>query len=174
MTILGPETVLGVFVLFCRIGATMMLMPGLSSSQIPAQVRLFLAVATSLALAPLLLDTVRRVVADARPAGLLWLIGGELLIGLMIGLLARAFFIALQALASTLAMAIGFSGIPGSQIDEGEPMPAIVSIIMDLAERVIRPVKPGFSRWPRPFPSSQPASSLRRKYLWCDIPIPTF
>jgi flagellar biosynthesis protein FliR len=129
MTFLGPETVLGVFVLFCRIGATMMLMPGISSSQIPAQVRLFLAVAISLALAPLLLDTVRRVVTDARPVGLLWLIAGELLIGLMIGLLARAFFIALQALASTLAAAIGFAGIPGSQIDETEPVPALVSLI---------------------------------------------
>lgn len=129
MTALGPETVLGVFVLFCRIGATMMLMPGTSSSQIPAQVRLFLAVAVSLSLAPLLLDTVRPLVADARPTGLLWLIGGELLIGLFIGLLARAFFIALQALATVLANAIGFSGIPGSQIEETEPVPAIVSLI---------------------------------------------
>lgn len=129
MTFLGPESVLGVFVLFCRIGATMMLMPGISSAQIPAQVRLFLAVAVSLALAPLLLGAVRPVIADARPAGLLWLIAGELLIGLMIGLLARAFFIALQALASALAAAIGFSGIPGSQIDATEPVPALVSLI---------------------------------------------
>lgn len=129
MTFLGPETVLGVFVLFCRIGATMMLMPGLSSSQIPTQVRLFLAVALSLSLAPLLLDTVRPVIADARPAGLVWLIVGELLIGFMIGLLARAFLIALQALTSALAAAIGFGGIPGSQIEEEEPVPALVSLI---------------------------------------------
>jgi flagellar biosynthetic protein FliR len=125
----GPETVLGVFVLFCRIGATMMLMPGVSSTQIPAQVRLFLAVAVSLALAPLLLDSVRRVVAGAQPAGLLWLIAGELLVGLLIGLLARIFFVALQALASALAAAIGYSGIPGSQIDDMEPVPPLVSLI---------------------------------------------
>ena len=126
---IGPESVLGVFLLFCRIGATMLLMPGISSAQIPAQVRLFLAIAISLALAPLLLETVRRAVASVQPIGLLWLIVGELLIGLMIGLLARIFFIALQALASALATAIGYAGIPGSQIEETEPVPALVSLI---------------------------------------------
>jgi flagellar biosynthetic protein FliR len=126
---IGPESVLGVFLLFCRIGATMLLMPGVSSAQIPAQVRLFLAFAVSLALAPLLLETMRRTVSGVQPAGLLWLIGGELLVGLLIGLLARVFFLALQALASALAAAIGFSGIPGSQIDEAEPVPPLVSLI---------------------------------------------
>ena len=99
MTAFGPESVLGVFVLFCRIGAAMLLMPGLSSSQIPAQVRLFLAIALSLALAPLLLPSVRPAVAGAEPLALLWIIAGELLVGLLIGLLARVFFVALQALA---------------------------------------------------------------------------
>ncbi len=126
---IGPDSVLGVFILFCRIGATMLLMPGMSSSQIPTQVRLFLAFAVSLALAPLLLETVRRVVAGAQPTGLLWLIAGELLVGLLIGLLARIFLIALQALASAVAASIGYGGIPGSQIDEAEPVPALVSLI---------------------------------------------
>ena len=126
---IGPEAVLGVFVLFCRIGATMLLMPGISSAQIPAQVRLFLATALSLALAPLLFETVRRVVSGIQPTGLLWLIASELLVGILIGLLARVFFLALQALASTLAAAIGYGGIPGSQIDESEPVPPLVSLI---------------------------------------------
>jgi flagellar biosynthetic protein FliR len=129
MTAIGPESVLGVFVLFCRIGGAMLVMPGISSAQIPMQVRLFLAIAVSLALAPLLLDSVRRVVAGAQPAGLFWVIAGELLVGLLIGLLARAFFIALQALASVVAAAIGYSGIPGSQIDETEPVSPLVSLI---------------------------------------------
>jgi flagellar biosynthesis protein FliR len=129
MTAFGPESVLGVFVLFCRVGATMLLMPGLSSAQIPGQVRLFLAIALSLALAPLLLPAVRRVVAGTEPFSLLWIIGGELLIGALIGLLARVFLIALQALAAVLATAIGYSGIPGSMIDETEPQPALVSLV---------------------------------------------
>ncbi len=129
MTPFGPESVLSVFVMFCRVGATLMLMPGLSSAQIPAQVRLFLAVALTLALAPLLLPLVRRAVAEAEPLGLLWIIAGELVVGVLIGLLARTFLVALQALAAVLATAIGYSGIPGSTIDETEPMPALVSLI---------------------------------------------
>lgn len=173
MTVLGPETVLGVFVLFCRIGATMMLMPGTSSSQIPAQVRLFLAVAVSLALAPLLVDTVRPAIADERPAGLLWLIGGELLIGLFIGLLARAFFIALQALATVLANAIGFSGIPGSQIEETEPVPAIVSLITVSAVVLMsRPTCTGrcCEAWPLPMPSCRLHPSSKPGSAWSRSP----
>ncbi len=129
MTAFGAESVLGVFVVFCRVGATMLLMPGLSSAQIPGQVRLFLAVALSLALAPLLLAAVRRVIAGAEPLALLWIIAGELLVGLLIGLLARVFLMALQALAAVLATAIGYGGIPGSMIDETEPQPALVSLV---------------------------------------------
>lgn len=126
---IGPDSVLGVFLLFCRIGSTMMLMPGMSSTQIPAQVRLFLALAVSLALAPLLLPAVRRATAGAEPLALTWLIVGELLTGVLIGLLARIFFIALQALATVAATAIGYSGIPGPAIDETEPVPALVSLV---------------------------------------------
>lgn len=167
MTAFGPESVLGVFVLFCRIGATMMLMPGISSAQIPAQVRLFLAVAISLALAPLLLDSVRGLVAGAEPAGLLWLIAGELLVGIMIGLLARIFFIALQALASAVAAAIGYSGIPGTQIEESEPVPALVSLITvsavvlmfqtDLHWEVLRGIAASYSVLP-------PASAFESRF----------
>jgi flagellar biosynthesis protein FliR len=54
MTAAGPDTVLTVFVLFCRIGAVLMLMPGFSSSRIPVRVRLFMSFSLTLALTPLL------------------------------------------------------------------------------------------------------------------------
>ena len=41
---LGPATVLAAFLIFCRIGACLMLMPGFSSARVPLQVRLFVAV----------------------------------------------------------------------------------------------------------------------------------
>ena len=53
---LGPNVILATFVLFCRIGACLMLAPGVSNAQIPMQIRLFVAVAITLSLAPLLLD----------------------------------------------------------------------------------------------------------------------
>ena len=45
-----------------------MLMPGFSSARVPVQVRLFIAVAVTLALAPLLLPVLRAAAAaDRRP-----------------------------------------------------------------------------------------------------------
>ena len=55
----APDTVLLVFLLFCRIGGCLMLMPGFSSARVPVQVRLFIAVAVTLALTPLLLPALR-------------------------------------------------------------------------------------------------------------------
>ena len=63
MTNIGPLTVLATFVLFCRIGTCLMLMPGFSSSRVPARIRLFLAIAITLVLAPLLLAGVQEAAA---------------------------------------------------------------------------------------------------------------
>jgi len=68
------SAVFGTLVLFCRIGGCLMIAPGLSSSQIPAQIRLLVAVAVTLALAPLLLGDVRLRFGDEDPLSLLKLI----------------------------------------------------------------------------------------------------
>lgn len=49
--------------------------------------------------------------------------------GGLIGLLARMFFLALQTLAAFAAFSVGFSGIPGQASDEGEPLPAFVTLV---------------------------------------------
>lgn len=126
----GPEAVLATFVLFCRIGATMMLMPGISSARIPARVRLFFALSVSLALAPLLVPAVLPSVTGADPLSLAVLIVRELMFGALVGLLARVFFLALQSLISVASSAIGFSGMPSVTIDDMEPQPPMVSLIM--------------------------------------------
>lgn len=126
---IGPEAVMGAFLIFCRVGALLMLMPGFSSSNVPAKIRLFLAIAISLALTPLLLAPLLRTVAGATPPGMIWLIGGELLVGGLIGLLARIFVLALQALAAVIASSIGYSGIPGAPIEGTEPVQPLVSLI---------------------------------------------
>ena len=59
MTTIGPLSVLATFVLFCRIGTCLMLMPGFSSARVAGRIRLFLAIAITLVLAPLLLAGVR-------------------------------------------------------------------------------------------------------------------
>ena len=88
-------SVLAAFVVFSRVGACLLLMPGFSSPRIPVQVRLFIAVAVALALTPLQIEAIRPIVADGQPMHLLRLMGSELFIGAAIGLFGRVFFTAL-------------------------------------------------------------------------------
>src|SRR5262245_52668475 len=101
--ILPPETILAVFLLFCRIGGCLMLMPGFASSRVPVQVRLFVAVSVTLALTPLLLPTVNAAVPRLEPPLMLRLIVSETLVGGLIGLIGRLFYMALQFMASAAA-----------------------------------------------------------------------
>ena len=127
----GPasQAILAAFVVFSRIGACLMLMPGFSSPRIPMQIRLFVAIALSLALTPLVYDTLVPLIGGGAPVTLLWLIVSELLIGAMIGLLGRFFFVALETLASAIAMSIGLTSNLGAPVNEDEPLPAIASLL---------------------------------------------
>jgi flagellar biosynthetic protein FliR len=131
-----PEILLGIFLIFCRIGGCLMIAPGFSSSRIPMQVRLFIGLATSLALAPVLLEKVRAGITSQVPAAILVYIGSELLTGILIGLLGRVYFLALQTMLSAVAMALSFA-MPGTPIDEAEPLPPISSFIMMAATAVL-------------------------------------
>ncbi|MBV8473442.1 MAG: flagellar biosynthetic protein FliR, partial [Hyphomicrobiales bacterium] len=118
--ILNANTVLATFVLFCRIGACLMLMPGVSSSQIPMQVRLFVAVATTLSLAPILIDQAALKAVNADPIPLLRLIVVEALVGGLIGLLGRMFYLALEAMATGASTMLGMANPFGVQLEPGE------------------------------------------------------
>jgi hypothetical protein len=91
---LAPNAAIGAFVLFCRIGGCLMLAPGFSSTQIPAQVRLVVALAVTLTLTPLLLERVPGAAFGDDPIFTLRVIAVESLVGGMIGVLARMFYFA--------------------------------------------------------------------------------
>lgn len=129
MNPIGNEAVLLAFLLFCRIGSCLMLMPGFSSPRIPIQVRVFLAFAVTLALAPLLLPIVRQAVPDPSLDRQLGLIVSEITIGALIGLLGRLFFLALQFMATASAMFIGFGTMPGPAVEDAEPAPTFTTLI---------------------------------------------
>jgi len=57
------------------------------------------------------------------------LIASETIIGSIIGLMGRMFFLALQFAGSAITMLIGMSDTPGAQIDETEPSAALTSLI---------------------------------------------
>src|SRR5690349_9631090 len=126
---LTPRAALGALVLFCRIGGCLMLAPGFSNTQIPTQVRLFVALAVTLTLTPLLLDRLPGAALGDDPILTLRMIVVESLVGGMIGILARLFYFALEALAVGAASMLGFSSPSGFEIEGDEPMAPLATLI---------------------------------------------
>lgn len=79
---------------FARIGAAMMLLPGFGEVTVPARLRLALALALTLVLAPVVAPSLPAMPAALEP--LLTLMISEILIGLAIGALARLLTTGLQ------------------------------------------------------------------------------
>jgi len=134
---LTPNLIMGTFVLFCRIGGCLMLAPGVSNSQIPMQIRLFVAVAITLSLAPLLLGRPQLQSLGDDPISMLRMIVTEGLIGAMIGALGRLFFSALESLAVAAASMLGLVNPFGVQIDDSQNLPPLASITAITATALI-------------------------------------
>jgi flagellar biosynthetic protein FliR len=116
-----------VFLLFCRIGGCLMIAPGVSNTQIPMQVRLYVAIGTTLALAPMLLTHVMPVEPD--PIGMARLVAGEILAGCLIGTLARLFFSALETLAYAAATFLGLSNPFGIELQQAQALPPLATYL---------------------------------------------
>lgn len=128
MTATLPDLVIAAFIAFCRVGACFLVMPGMSSVRVPMQVRLFVAVAATLALLMHMWGTILPFV-QSRPDALLLLIISETIIGGLIGLVARIYVLSLQFIAGAIAMMIGFGGMLGSAIEESEPQAPLASLL---------------------------------------------
>ncbi|MGR6432003.1 flagellar biosynthetic protein FliR [Rhizobium sp. PAMB 3182] len=123
-------TVLALFLVFCRIGGCMMALPGFSSIRLSATIRLFVALAVSLALLPLMWEEVYPRVSDATPT-YIGLIFSETLIGTTYGLIARFFADGLQFAGSITAMFMGFNAPPSApDIVEGNPESPMTSMLV--------------------------------------------
>lgn len=123
-----PDTLLHAFLIFCRIGACLMLMPGFSSPRVPVRLRLFIAVGVTLALSPFVLPAFAPF-TEPGPATLLRIIVSETMTGALIGLMARLFFLALQTIATAMATTAGLGQLPGLPIDEAEASAPFVTLI---------------------------------------------
>lgn len=124
-----PEgTVLAMFAAFCRVGSCFMLLPGFGTMRVPMMVRLFLAIAISFSILPLMWDAIYPRVSGGGP-GYIGIVGVEVLIGATIGLLARYYVLALQFAGTIVSMMIGFNALPGSGIDESEAQTSLSSLL---------------------------------------------
>ena len=129
MSAITSDTVLLVFLAFCRIGGCLMLMPGFSSSRVPVNVRLFIAIAVTLALSPVLLPVLRTALPQLPTPTVVALVISETVIGALIGVMGRVFFLALQFMATAAAMYIGLGTSPGAPVEDAEPLPAFATLI---------------------------------------------
>lgn len=158
MTEIGPQAVLATFLIFCRIGACLMLMPGFGSPRVPMRVRLFLALCVTLALTPLLVGNVKAAIPDDAPVTVFRLIASEAIIGAIIGLMGRIFFLALQFAGSSITMFMGLANTPDAHIEEDEPQSGVTSLItitatvlifiLDLHWEIIRALVDSYSAVP--------------------------
>jgi flagellar biosynthetic protein FliR len=121
-------TIIALFLAFCRVGGCIMLMPGFSSARLPMQVRLFLSVAISMAILPMVWDIIYpRAASD--PAALGMLIASETLVGAVFGLIARLYTAGLQFAGTAISSAISFNGPPGSDIIEDSSEGQLTSLL---------------------------------------------
>ncbi len=105
--------------IFCRVGATIMVMPGIGEMYVPARIRMLFAVAFTVLLTPILQS---KMPALASNVLLLFVqLMGEIVVGIFIGLIARAILSVVHvagtiiAVQSSLSMAAVFDPINGSQ-----------------------------------------------------------
>jgi flagellar biosynthetic protein FliR len=126
---LAPKATIGALLLFCRVGACLMLAPGFSTGQIPARLRLFVALGVTLSLTPLLIDAIPPEALGDDPIFTFKVIAIELLVGGMIGMLARIFFLALETLAAGAAEMVGVSNPFGMQLEPNEALPPLATLI---------------------------------------------
>lgn len=129
-SLVGGEAFLATFLIFCRVGACLLIVPGLSSPRVPAQVRLLVAGGVSLAVTPLLLPLFQTKVSGHAPTETLAWIATETFTGLMIGFLGRIFVFVLETAMNATSTMVGFGSMPGTPVEGTEAVPAVESFIV--------------------------------------------
>lgn len=102
-----PEEIFGFFLVFARLGTMIMLLPAFGETTIPPQVRLSLALTISLVIYPLVRTALPALPGDV--FALFFLLGGEILIGAIVGASARIFMSALHVAGVVIAYHTGLS-----------------------------------------------------------------
>jgi flagellar biosynthesis protein FliR len=101
-----PQDVFGFLLVFARVGAAMMVMPGVGETFVPQRIRLALALAVSAVVLPGLEKTPA---LPDNPVDVTMLILGETAVGVTIGLIAKLLFTALHVAGSIIGLQTGLS-----------------------------------------------------------------
>ncbi len=102
-----PANGFAALLIFCRIGSTMMLLPGFGEIYVPARYRLLLALGMALLLTPVLAPVLPAL--PGSPASLTVIVLGEIMVGVFIGTLARMMVSALETAGTMVSLQVGLS-----------------------------------------------------------------
>lgn len=111
------------FLVFCRLGACFMTLPGFSSQRLPIRSRLVLAVTASLLIGPLVGAAAATAPADA--AGQAAAILRESAIGATLGLVVRVYVLIFEMMASAMSTAIGLSAAFAPPVEGDGAVPVV-------------------------------------------------
>ncbi|WP_438750164.1 flagellar biosynthetic protein FliR [Pararhizobium sp. O133] len=124
-----PEgTVLALFAAFCRIGACIMVMPGFSTARVSVQIRLFVAVAVSMAILPIMWNEIYPQISG-KGHTYIYIVATETVIGSVIGLIARYYVLGLQFAGTVVTMMMGFNAPPANDVLEDTPENQLTNLI---------------------------------------------
>jgi flagellar biosynthetic protein FliR len=116
------------FVVFCRVGAALMLLPGFSSPRIPVMVRFFLALALSFSLAPFVAEQAQQSPGSLAANELVTVLVREVVIGLAIGATGALIVHGARLAGDVISSSIGLGGIPGQPVDANEPLGQLAAL----------------------------------------------
>ncbi|AHA27764.1 flagellar biosynthetic protein FliR [Candidatus Liberibacter americanus] len=128
MTITPEIIAMSIFLIFCRIGGCITILPGFSTSYVPIRIRLWIAISFSIVLFPFLWDMIYPKVF-AEKSDYLKLIMMESLLGFLYGFIVHMYTLGLQFLGNTISTAIGLNLQMSMGISETTPETSFGSFI---------------------------------------------
>ncbi|WP_274532006.1 flagellar biosynthetic protein FliR [Bartonella bovis] len=124
------QLVIPAMLVFARVGACLMLMPGISSLHIPMNFRLLLAIAFSFVMLPLVVNFLKELGDKPDIAVLTRALFSKMLIGTSLGVIAHVYLWALQFMATIITMSMGYSGQPGHSVIDSVPETQIAHLFI--------------------------------------------
>lgn len=122
-----PAEVYGAGLVFCRVGALIMLLPGVGEASVPPRVRLSFGLILSLALYPLLRPSLPAIPPDV--GGLGAQVAIELIVGIAIGSLLRLFLATLAVAGETVSLQTTLSFAQTANPLQAQPSTTITTFL---------------------------------------------
>lgn len=129
MTPGAEEWLIKAFLAFCRVGACLSLITGFSSMRLPSRIRLYVAIAITLAILPMVSGHLSGIKSDATATDLAPYILSETSIGALIGLLGRFFFVALHFAGMFIANILGAASSLSASMEDGEQSTTLADLL---------------------------------------------